>query len=121
MSTFTDPPNGGNAVIRPPLRLVHPAPPKPPKTRHQRGATFTADEVSRLRAVLRNARAMFGTWGRAAIALRVPEGALRKAANTRPVSADLAVRLARALGKPLEALIRPPSDASTCPTCGRRS
>lgn len=41
----------------------------------------------------------------------------------RPVSADMALRLARALGLPLEALIRPGLRVvpfpKVCPTCGR--
>ena len=31
MPSFTQPPSGGKGPIRPPLRLVHPAPPSPPR------------------------------------------------------------------------------------------
>lgn len=104
------------------LRLVHPSPPKPPKRRYRRGGPplWAPEEAARLRAALRTARTMFGTWACAADALYVVETTLIAAANGRaPVSGNIAVRLARALGKPLDALLRPPSDASRCPSCGR--
>jgi plasmid maintenance system antidote protein VapI len=44
---------------------------------------------------------------------------IEKAANGAPVSADVAVRLARALGKPLDALLAPLAEAKLCPHCGR--
>jgi hypothetical protein len=105
------------------LRLVKPAGPKPPRRKGQRPPSpFSPDEQARLRVALRNARALFGTWACLADAMHVREKPIQGVASgRRPVSADLAVRLARALGKPLEALIRPPSEASTCAACGRRS
>ena len=121
MSLSHDPPDGGKKPIRPPLRLVHPSSPKPLEKKHQRVSTFTAEESARLRAALRNARALFGTWACLADALRVSEvGVHATAAGKYAFSGDLAIRLARALGKPLESLYRAPTDASCCPTCGAR-
>ena len=103
------------------LRLVHPAPPPVPKKRHRWTATFSAEETSRLRAALKHARALLGSWPCLADALRMSEPAVRHAANgSSGLSGDLAVRLARALGKPLESLYRAPTDAAHCPTCGAR-
>ena len=104
------------------LRLVKPAEPKPPRRKGQRPPSpFSPDEQARLRVALRNARALFGTWSCLADAMHVREKPIQGvAAARRRVSADLAIRLARALGKPLESLYRAPSDASTCPTCGAR-
>lgn len=104
------------------LRLVKTPGPKPPKRTYRRGGPplWSPEEAARLRAALRTARTMFGTWACAADALHCHEKTLIDAANGRtPVSGHVAVRLAKALGKPLDALLRPPSDASRCPSCGR--
>ena len=118
-----------NGPPRPPLRLVHPAKPTPPDaTPRTRGGlrapyqndTFTPEEQARLRAALKNARALFGTWRCLADAMRVPLGAIELALRGRNrVSAALAIRLARALGAPLESLYAAPRPAGKCPTCGR--
>jgi hypothetical protein len=121
MPPITEPPTGGKGQIRPPhLRLIHPSPPKPSKRRYRkRPPIFTIAETQRLQAALRHARALFGTWACAADALRVVKETLLAAASGRaPVSAEVAVRLAKALGKPLDALLSPPTDAGRCPTCG---
>lgn len=105
------------------LRLVSPASTTPPPKRrkYQRcPPTFTPEEQARLRASLRNARALFGTWACLADAMRVSKHAVTQAARGRPVAGDIAVRLARALGKPLESLYRAPTSADVCPTCGAR-
>mgnify|MGYP000927985596 CR=1 FL=1 len=104
------------------LRLVSdkPTPPRP-KQRHRRVATFSPEETSRLRAALKHARALFGSWPCLSDALRMSEPATRHAANgSSGFSGDLAVRLARALGKPLESLYRAPAAADVCPTCGAK-
>lgn len=102
------------------LRLVKPAGPKPPKRRHHMGPTFSPEEDARIRAALRNARALFGSWRLLAAALRVAAKTPPDTASGRvAVSGDIAVRLARALGKPLESLYAAPSDATRCPSCGR--
>lgn len=130
MRDVTRPPRGGQEPPARRLRLVHPTPPPTPDTRPRtRGGNrarhdhdvFTAEEQARLRAALRHARTLFGTWACLADAMRAPLAAVVQAASGRyRVSAALAVRLARALGKPLESLYAPPSDARTCPHCGAR-
>lgn len=115
-----------NGPPRLPLRLVHPAP-EPPPDRKRRGTQrpyqvdlFTHDEETRLRAALKNARALFSTWPCLADAMRVPLGAVMLAVSGRNrVTGAMAIRLARALGVPLETLYRAPTDAKRCPTCGR--
>lgn len=112
------------------LRLVHPSPPpKPdatPRTRSGRrapyqNAVFSAEEEARLRAALKNARALMGSWPCLADAMRVPLGAIDLAVRGRNrISAALAVSLSKAIGKPLESLYAPPTDAGTCPHCGAR-
>lgn len=103
------------------LRLVKPAGPKPPRERRRKPRVFSPDEEARLRAAIRTARTLFGgTWECLADAVYCKSNTVIAQANGRaPVSALLAVRLARALGKPLESLYRAPADASHCPTCGR--
>ena len=104
------------------LRLVRPDTPKPARRPyHRRPPVFTAAETLRLRAALFSARSLFGSFACAADAMYIVPEALRAAATGRsPVTAEMAVRLARALGKPLDALTRPPSEAGVCPTCGAR-
>lgn len=106
------------------LRIVpKDPPPKPPqREKYKRTApTFTHEENDRLRAALRRACALFGSWECLADALRVGPQTPRHAARGRYlVSGDLAIRLARALGVPLESLYAAPSDAAVCPTCGAR-
>lgn len=105
------------------LHLVRPADEKPRKVRgaHWRIHLFTPDEENRLREALRSLRWLYGTWACAADALRVPQRTLEHAARGQArVSASLAVRLSKALEKPLESLYRPPSDALTCPHCGAK-
>lgn len=130
MRDDTDRPREGKdpSTFRP-LRLVHPSPPpRPdatPRTRSGTRApyqndTFTAKEQARLRAALKNARTLFGTWRCLADAMRVPIGAIELALRGRNrVSAALAIRLARTLGAPLESLCAAPRPAGKCPTCGR--
>jgi hypothetical protein len=99
------------------LRLVKPTVPTPKGRR--RAPTFTPEESDRIRAALKNARGMFGTWACLANAMRLRSKRIETIAHGGTVSADVAVRLARALGKPLESLTRPPSDARACAACGR--
>jgi hypothetical protein len=100
MGSFTDPPSGGKGPIRPPLRLVHPAPPSTPTRRRPRheGRVFTRDEQDALRATLRNLRAQWGTWNALAAHLDCSPTVLRKAAARHvQVSAAVALRLCVAL------------------------
>jgi hypothetical protein len=95
MPSFHDPPSGGKAVIRSPLRLVHPAPPPTPKRRaRHEGRVFTRDEQELLRATLRNLRARWGTWTALAAVLECSPDVLSKAADRRiQVSAAVVLRL----------------------------
>ncbi len=103
------------------LRLVRPPGPKEPRKKPQRPPPlWSPEEASRLRAALKNARAIMGTWPCLAAAMYLGREAISAAANGRKrVSAEIAVRLARALGKPLESLYAAPASADRCPTCGR--
>jgi len=124
----TRPPAPGQDPPARRLRLVHPAPPPKPDARPRtRGGTrapyqndtFTEAEQDRLRAALRGAKVAFGTWPCLADAMRVPLPAIMDAVSGRNrVTASIAIRLARALGKSVDSLYRAPMDARTCPTCG---
>ena len=102
------------------LRLVKPAGPKEPRKPRRRPPVFSPEEQARLRAALKNARALFGSWSclSAAMHLAAPV-AERAARGSRRVTAEIAVRLARALGIPLESLYAAPRPASKCPMCGQ--
>lgn len=115
------PPGAGQDPPARHLKLVHPAPPPKPKEKRRRGPPFSREEQARLRAALKNARALFGSWACLADALRVCLGTIEQAARgTTSFTGDLAVRLARALGKPVESLYAAPSGVTLCPTCGAR-
>ena len=102
------------------LRLVKPAPPKGPPRRPP--PLFRPDEEQRIRAALKNARPLFGSWACLADALHLdPKHVQAVASGKKGVAGAIVVRLARALGVPLESLYRAPSDADVCPHCGRRS
>lgn len=103
------------------LRLIHPAPPKPaPLRRGQRPPLFTADEEARILAAFRNAQALFGGWACLADAMYVRRRALVPALYDKHTSipADLVIRLAQALGKPVESLYAAPTRVDRCPHCG---
>lgn len=98
MSSFVDPPRGGKAVIRPPhLRLVHPAPPTPPRRR--RGVAkpvedvFTPAEVARLRLAFTNALDRFRTWERLAEAMGVHRDTVRGAGRYFTLTANTLTRM----------------------------
>lgn len=112
MSSFTDPPNGGKAPIRPPLRLIHPAPADPPpKKRRGRGprpSAFTPEEERVARAALNTARQLFGSWKKLARALHFARGTLEHVGcGTFAPSPDLVVRLAKLLRVPIDSIITP--------------
>jgi hypothetical protein len=125
MPSSHEPPTGGKIPIRPALRLVHPAKlkePRPKERRHE-SRVFSPEEQRLLRASLNTARGLFGSWSCLADAMRVPVKTVERAVGGRyPVSAALAVRLSRALGVPLSALITPGLRIvpfpKICPTCG---
>ena len=120
MPSFTDPPRGGKGPIRLPLRLVHPAPPSPPRRGRKRihaNDLFTPEELRRLRAAFRNAREKFGSWPRLCKAMGVGYQPVKDAvAGRHRVSGALAIRLARALGVPLESLLGALTVAPSLPT-----
>jgi hypothetical protein len=109
MPTLTDPPDGGKAVIRSPLRLVHPAP--PPKPRRRRGVARAVEDVfdeaqtAKLRLAIVNARARFGSWQRLADAMGVHRDSVRLAGVRPTLTAGIAIRFARATGTTIEALL----------------
>jgi hypothetical protein len=64
---------------------------------------------------------LFGGWAPCADALYLrPSHVIGVATGKKVVTGDLAVRLAKALGKPLDALTRSPALADVCPTCGAK-
>src|SRR5690348_6283324 len=98
MPSSHEPPNGGKIPIRPALRLVHPAKPKEPKPKLPRHESriFTDEERRMLRASLKTARGLFGTWACLADAMRVPKQTVMNAAyGGRNFSPAVAVRLSR--------------------------
>ncbi|MCC6555162.1 MAG: transcriptional regulator [Polyangiaceae bacterium] len=108
------------------LRLVHPArvgqeggdPPKRRPSIRQTPA-FTDVEAMRLRAALRNLRALYGTWACLASVMGMNPGSLEPiVSGRRRPSPAIALATAKAAGKTLDALIRPPGPADKCPTCG---
>lgn len=115
------PRNGQDPSVPRHLILVHPAPPRKPRTRTRAAPPFSPEEQARLRAALKTARGMFGSWACLAAAMGLPDGRLpRLGCGTRRMTGDNAIRLARALGVPLESLLRGVVGVpKTCPTCGR--
>lgn len=111
MPSFVDPPSGGKGPIRPPLRLIHPAPPPRPKVKRRRheGRVFTREEQAKLRAAIANAARAFGGLSKLADAMGVHVNTLAtaKAGRRYGVSAALAVRLARVAGVSLDDILRP--------------
>lgn len=109
MPKLTDPPDGGKAVIRPPLRLVHPAP--PPKPKRRRGTArpvedvFTAEEVAKLRLAMENASKRLGSWRALADAMGVHHDTAYGAGRYRTLTAGVAYRFAKATGTTIEAIL----------------
>jgi hypothetical protein len=100
-------------LVRQPGEKPPRAPPKPAPY------VFTDEEQKRLRSALKTARGLMGSWSCLASAMYVDSKTIITAANGhRPVTAGMAIRLAKALGKPLESLYAPPSDATRCAACG---
>jgi hypothetical protein len=106
------------------LRLVSPALlPAPTRKKGLRGPpVFTAEEEACLRSSLRTGRHVLGSWKALAAAMHVNAGTLQSVVfcKRKRVTAEIAVRLAKALRVPLEAITRPglrPVKAP-CPSCG---
>lgn len=108
------------------LRLVHPPPPAgqgtdPPKRRKgfpSPALSLTAEESRHLGATIKNAGRAYGSLGCLASVVGVPVTTLRK---TRRHGAALALRIARACGMSVEAVLGGKlSTMGRCPTCGSR-
>jgi hypothetical protein len=109
------------------LRLVHPPiggkePVHSPKGRRSPALRLTDVEAMRLRAALRNLRALYGTWSCLAEAMGGlnPESLQNIAGGRKHPSPAIALAAARAAGSSIDALLRAPADASVCPTCGQK-
>lgn len=110
------------------LRLVHPAREgQDPLARRRKGTkpdalSLTPEEHRHVRAALRNTARAYGGLDVLAIVLAVPVKTLyRIGVPSRGISGTFAIRLARAAGVSVEALLSGTvADASRCPTCGAR-
>jgi len=110
------------------LRLVNPAPSgQDPPTRRKGdrspALSLTATEASFFRAALRNVARAYGGFDVLAGVVGVPVETLYKAnAPRRITSAALALRVARAAGMHVEAMLSGAlSEAGRCNTCGARA
>jgi hypothetical protein len=89
------------------LRVVTDAPLKK-RVRARRERLFTLDQERALRAALKSLRGVHGGWHHLAGVMGMALGTLKNAASGRVhVSAETAIRAARAAKKPLEALLSP--------------
>lgn len=80
---------------------------------------LTDVEAMRLRAALRNLRALYGSWACLADAMGVKVDLLSNVVHSRrSASPGLALAAARAAGTTVEALLGAPRAVSTCPHCG---
>lgn len=91
----------------PPVRRVRPIP------------SLTDVERMRLRAALRNLRALYGSWSCLAEVMGVHEDSLCNIVGGRQTpGADMARRAAKAAGTTLDMLLTGPTGAGKCPLCG---
>ncbi|EYF05802.1 transcriptional regulator [Chondromyces apiculatus] len=72
----------------------------------------------RLRAALRNLRALYGSWNCLAEVMGVNPRSLTTIVSGKPTSPGMAVRAARAAGTTVEALLGDLKVAASCPHCG---
>ncbi|EYF02033.1 transcriptional regulator [Chondromyces apiculatus] len=72
----------------------------------------------RLRAALRNLRALYGSWDCLAEVMGVSPGTLASIVSGKDSSPGMAVRAARAAGTTVEALLGDLKVAASCPHCG---
>jgi len=108
------------------LTLVHPRRGgqggDPPKRRGTRSPalSLTDTEAMRLRAALRNLRALHGSWPKLAAAMGVKPELLHSIIGGRShPSPAVALLAARAAGSTVESILVPgPVDAGKCPRCG---
>lgn len=105
------------------LRLVHPPvggkEPVHPKGRRSAALRLTDTEAMRLRAALRNLKALHGTWPKLAEAMGVKTELLHAVIGGRlHPSPAVALATARAAGAAVDAVLGAPG--SVCPHCGAR-
>ncbi|MCC6553004.1 MAG: transcriptional regulator [Polyangiaceae bacterium] len=106
------------------LTLVRPAPAgqeggDPPARRPRSPALRLTDvEAMRLRAALRNLRALYGSWSCLADVMGLSEKSLKHIVAGRRASPATALLVARAAGATLTRVIGAPTAADRCPTCG---
>jgi hypothetical protein len=82
---------------------------------------LTDTEAMRLRAALRNLRALYGTWSCLAEAMGLPIGSLNNiVGGRRHPSAAVALLAARAAGATVDAVLGAPVAADRCPHCGAK-
>ncbi|AKT39555.1 hypothetical protein [Chondromyces crocatus] len=79
---------------------------------------LTDTEQMRLRAALRNLRALYGSWDCLAEVMGVRPGTLATIVSGKPTSPGMAVRAARAAGTTVEAILGDLKVAASCPHCG---
>lgn len=113
------------------LRLVHPSPEGnggDPPIRRRHGAKppalfLTPEETRHARAALRNTARAYGTFGCLADAMGMPVRTLHRAMRvSRSFSGTLAIRLAKAAGVTVEAMLTGKlNTAGRCATCGHRA
>jgi hypothetical protein len=110
------------------LRIVHPPAEggqvtRPPKGRRSAALSLTAEEVRHLRAATRNAVRAYGSASALAAVVGVPAHTIHTvtaAKGPRP-SGTLAIRIAKAAGMSVEAIIGPAlNEAGRCTSCGAR-
>ncbi len=107
------------------LTLVRPAPAGQPlatparrKGAHSPGLSLTADETRHARAALRNTVRAYGSASCLADAMGLPVTTVTRA-GCRSFSGTFAIRLARAAGVSVEAMLSGALNAAgRCPTCG---
>jgi hypothetical protein len=92
----------------------------PSRRRGCRSTALTDVEAMRLRAALRNLRALYGTWARLAEAMGVPHGTLIAFICAKNgASHGLAAKAAKAAETTVERILGAPVAADRCPHCGR--
>jgi hypothetical protein len=80
---------------------------------------LTDTEQMRLRAALRNLRALYGSWECLAEVMGVNPKTLANVASGRRSSPRMAVRAARAAGSTVDRILGGIAVADRCPSCGR--
>jgi len=90
------------------LRVIRDEPPKAKRRKGSRTRLFGVEETRALRAALRTLQGAYGSWPCLAEVMGVSKDTIVNAARGRnAVSAEVAIRAARAAGRPLESLLSP--------------